>query len=280
MKALKTRTFLVLHILTALSVMAALIGFIFCDKLMVFWPAIWGFMNHGDAQLPIILGVAPLSLLAYFLSFLFTYLVFEFYGFKQGFYNTVGIASAMAASFGVFWLLKKYGLDRSNPDYDDIFVTFLVQGRRFTVASMVAVLGGFTTCLIIAAGIKKLMRDYFMFIRYPIAGILGWAVFVILYTYISYFGILAPESMLFYAVTPAAQSVILVIGSVVPLYLLRLVFGFFRGWAGKNSETPDTRKRMSFFKTATPTEVALPAKSEQEDTVSERIKLTQALAKH
>ena len=271
MKALKTRTFLVLHILIALSVMVATIGFIFCGKLMVFWPAIWGFMSQGDVQLPIILGVAPLSVLAYFLSFLFTYLIFEFYGFKQGFYNTLGIVSAMAASFGVFWLLKKYGIDHASPDYDDSVAALLVQGRRFTLASMAAILSGFTTCLIIAATIKRLMRNYFMFIRYPIAGILGWAVFVVVYTYISYFGILAPESMIFYAVTPAAQYALLVIASVVPLYLLRLVLGFFRGWDGKDSETPDTTKKKSFFKA--------PA-SETEDTVSERIKLTEALAKN
>lgn len=284
MKPIKTKTFLVQNCLIVFSVMLAILALILSAKSISFFPSIEAVTVDSETNIQIARGMMPLSHILLYLSFIFVYLVFEFYGFKSAFYTTINISIAMALSYGAFLLLNRYILDPDKSHTDQLLSQLLIFRPRAAIALVTAVAAGFSITLILAATIKKITSNYFMFIRFPIASIVGFTAFTGIIIYINNINLLAPESMLLEALPPLSHFLTLIIVSVIPLYILRLILGIFRGRA-REDEFEDVSGKTLFKGSSNreiphspqtqipPKQDILPAPEEEEpkeDTVSKK----------
>lgn len=229
MRIVKSRIYVMQVVLLVFATALTLIGFLFPHQDVTLWPSIWGYVAQGQEQYPIVLGVVSFTQLFYFIGFLFLYLSFEFYGFKNGFYGTLALSLMMTACYFLFGFLHNMSGDPRTAVIDRRILMFFDMTRREFVAGLVSFLGAYTLIFALATLIKKLTRDYFMFLRYTIAALAGFAAYVAAQVFLNNAGSASFEDMLVTAVTPAAQFAILVTASVIPLYLMRLVLGLFRG---------------------------------------------------
>lgn len=229
MKPIAIKIYLVQILLIVLASSFAFLSIGVADYNIAFWNASWGNLVHGEAKIPVILGVVPFSNLSLFLSFLFTYLVFEFYGLKTAIYTSLAIAMVMLLQFYLFFTLqtlKPVGVD-NHLLLTTLPLSYLNQKAVHALAAAISL--GFSSIFILAWLLKKLTKDYFMFFRFFIASSLGFALFVFVRTYIQKMNELGQMSILMESFTPALQFATLTLASIIPLYLLRLILGFFRG---------------------------------------------------
>lgn len=231
MQVVKSRIYVMQVVLLVFATALTLIGFLFPHQDVTLWPSVWGYVAQGQDKYPIVLGVIAFNQLAYFIGFLFLYLSFEFYGFKNGFYGALALSLMMAACYFLFGFLHEMSADPRTAVIDRRILMFFNLTRREFVAGLVSFLSAYTLIFALAAFIKKITRDYFMFLRYTIAALIGFAVYVAAQVFFNNAGSASLEDMLVIAITPAAQFSALVIASVVPLYLMRLFLGIFRGRA-------------------------------------------------
>lgn len=248
LKPLKNETFLVENLLIGLAVALALLGFVLSEYNVAFWYGPWGYVTHGEIKQPVILGVVPLANLGYFLSFLFLYLLFEFYGFKHAFYTTLTLGLLILATYGTFEGLKLLHVETADEQEYRELKQFLTYSLKDIYSLVAAIILGHTTTLIIAAFLRKLTSNYFMFFRFVLAAVCGFAIFVAVRIYLLYWQTLAPMSMLMMAVTPLAQFLTGIVAAVIPLYVLRLVFGIFRGRV-KRGAMEDRSQKKGMFQT-------------------------------
>jgi hypothetical protein len=229
MRIVKSRIYVMQVVLLVFATALTLIGFLFPHQDVTLWPSIWGYVVRGQDQYPIVLGVVSFTQLSYFIGFLFLYLSFEFYGFKNGFYGTLALALMMTVCYFALGLLRDISGDPRTAVIDRRILMFFELTRREFVAGLVSFLGAYTLIFALATLVKKLTHDYFMFLRYTIAALTGFAVYVAAQVFLNNAGSASFEDMMVTAVTPAAQFAILVVASVIPLYLMRLFLGIFRG---------------------------------------------------
>ena len=185
-------------------------------------------------------------------------------------------------------LLKNLAIDAESSHLDQILTELITYTPKTVLSLTAATAAGFITTFILAAGIKKLTHNYFMFIRFPIAAFIGFGVFTAIYTFVTELNEAAYESMVLDGITPLSHFLALILAAVVPLYILRLFMGLFRGWA--RDDESETTKAKSMFKGAEPEEEIMaeekpslhptpqPAapiidEDEKEDTWSQKIQL-------
>jgi len=269
MKALKTPSYLVQNILLVLCGALMVFGFLFMKKTIVITEGPWGFLHDGTNKIPLVLGEFPLFHMSLFLSFLCSYLLFEFYGFKIAFYSGISLILSIAATYLLFDNMIKYTID---PDLNfDYAVYDNFNYNKITVlAYSLGILFLYTTTFIMAALIKRLTRTYFMFIRYPIASALGFTAFIAVIIYLQNFQYLAVQSMLYEAASPLAQFLLMIGVSLIPLYLLRLLLGIFRGRAPKEVEEVENKSSTLFKGRSAPVETEDDEK--EEDILDESVK--------
>lgn len=250
MKPIISRTFLIQNLFIALAVLFSVVAVIFSAKIVTIIPSSFGSVADGEVQIPIYMGIVPLSTLANFLGFVFIYLMFEFYGFKPAFYTAINQGVSSLVCFAVLYLIVTYTMDAQASPYDDILSQFLVYDKKSSSILIMSFVAGNCTTVFLASILKKIMRNYFMFLRFPICSALGFSVTVAISVYLTHLGTLASRSMLLNAITPAAQYLVMIVVTVIPLYLLRLIFGMFRGWSKAEDIQPSTSK--SLFKSSEP----------------------------
>lgn len=226
MKPVKNKIFLIQFLLLVFSTSFTMLTLFIGDKTIIFWPSSFGVINENQQ---IFLGVAPLSLLSMSISFLFIYLLFEFYGFKNAFYALLLNSLSLIGVYYVFFGISKLPFIISNQYYETIKLTPIVLKLTQILSLALSFLGGQFVTLLLAATVKKITRNYFMFLRYSIAGICGFTLWNGLNVYLGHFQKFAIESMISMAITPVAQGIVFILATVVPLYVLRLVLVFFRG---------------------------------------------------
>lgn len=229
MKPIKTKSFLVQIGLIVFAVMLGVLGFVLSAKSIPFFPSVQATLVNEETTIRVAQGIMPLSHAFLFLSFLLIWLVFEFYGFKPAFYTSLNLAGAILGCYGLFILLKRFLLDPQRSVLDDALAQVLPLNPRLVLSLVAGVLVGFSLALMLGALIKKLTRNYFMFIRFPIAAAVGLGTLAGISIYVMNLNILSPASMLLDAVAPASHFLALIIASVIPLYVLRLFLGIFRG---------------------------------------------------
>lgn len=258
MKPLPVKTYLVRAVLASLASVFLLIGYLLSAKSIPFFPTMRALTVEQDITLEVALGTISLAMIGVYLSFICSYLQFEFYGFKAGFYNALSSVIGIPLMYGILDLLHRHALDPMSSRTDELISELFAFRLSTTVSFVLACLTGFIVTLMFAGLIKKIMRNYFMFVRFPIASILGFGGFVAVHMYLNNFRTLAIESMPLEALPLASQFLAMIIVSVIPLYLLRLVFGMFRGWSGDDNSEKDKHDKNAVFK-AKPADVALPA---------------------
>lgn len=271
MKPIAIKIYLVQILLIVLASSFAFLSIGVADYNIAFWNATWGTLNHGEVKLPVVLGVVPFSNLSLFLSFLFAYLVFEFYGLKTAIYTALAIAMVMLLQFYLFFTLqtlKPVGVDHHEL-LTNIPLSYLNPKAVHGLAAAISV--GFSSIFIMSWLLKKLTKNYFMFFRFSIASVLGFCIFVFVRTDIQKMNELGQMSIIMESFTPALQFAALSLVSIIPLYLLRLVLGFFRG-RGITNEEIEMGAHKSFFKGRTPKPVppAHPTPLEEEEITHDR----------
>ncbi len=270
MKPIKARTFFVQNLLIALSICFAIFGLILSSKSLIFSDAAWGYLSQGDVKHPIILGIIPVLSLATFLSYLFIYLNFEFYGIKSAIYSTVSLCAIMALGFILLKIFPSYTLSPLKNPNDEVILQFLTIPDKIIIATISAIAAGFTVAFIVAASMKKLTRNYFMFFRFPIASLAGFILIAIIHTYFEHLTLLAPHALFIQIATPVGQYLGLIILSLIPLYVFRLLLGIFRGWSDKEDKSltqtkSSPKKEPGMFKGADPEEVLPPPPEKTEE---------------
>jgi hypothetical protein len=272
MKTIKAKSYFIQVLLIAIASMIVTFGVILSAKSLVFTTANWGYLSHGELKETLVLGVIPVLNLSLFLGFIFIYLNFEFYGLKVSFYNTLSVCLVVLLSSVILKLFIEYGLNVAESEMDQIIATFLTVRDEIVIITIVAIAIGYTLSLLVASALKKLTRNYFMFFRYPIAAIMGFAFVATLLTYIHNKNVMDYSLFSVQAATPAAQFLILIVGSLIPLYALRIILSFFRGRPeksiAKNAEDVSTENEdddENLFKAATPDDL-LPPPQESKNT--------------
>lgn len=243
MKPLPNRIYLLQVILVCLASGLALLGLVFFGQEITFWPNLWGYVEHGGAQLPVILGVVPFTHMSFFLSYLVLYLAFEFYGLKTGFYGLMGTIATLTLCYFLFAGLS-FLQSRENLDVLPRSILSTLGHDRFEISlTLLAFALGGTVALILAALIRRLMQGYFMFFRYPVASIAGLAFFSLTLAFFKNLSVPNLEERLLHGATPIVQFAIAVLVTLIPLYFIRLIFGIFRGTDTKseikNKNGPD-----------------------------------------
>ncbi len=281
MKPIKSRTFLVQQFLIVLATTLAVMGLVLAIKTVPFFIGLNASqLETGEIHLELGSGMIGLNYLALYVSYICLYLVFEFYSFKPAFYATLNIGGALFLCYALATFILNNTLDVENSHNDALLFDMLNFDYQKTIAITLAVLTGFSLSFFVAAGIKYVTRNYFMFIRFPIASVVGLTTFVAVDIYIGKMGELATQSMLMAAITPLSQYLALILASVIPLYILRLILGIFRGRVIEDKEPSSTTTNKSMFKASEPAipQVATPAvtppavEDEKETTVSQKIK--------
>lgn len=237
MAPIKTQSFFIQNLLTVLATCFVFLGFLFLQEKITFWPNIWGYLEQDAKQIPILLGIVPFFHCSIFLGYLFLYLIFEFYGFKSSFYALLGICLSFALIFFLFEGLRLLALDfQKDPFVTTTVLSFLTYPKKLFLSHLAAFLLGGTVGLVSGHGIRFVTRNYFMFLRFPISSCFGFSVFVATQIYIQNFETSASQDMLLLGIEPAAQFLVGILATVIPLYFLRLGFGLFKGWAKKEKE--------------------------------------------
>ncbi|MBF0103763.1 MAG: hypothetical protein HQM16_00420 [Deltaproteobacteria bacterium] len=240
MKPIPTKIFLVQYLLFAVAITIAVLGLVLSAKQIPFYPSVEATTTDGEPHITVITGLMPLSHMALFISFICLYLVFEFYGFKSAFYASLNTAGMVLLSFFLLMMFKKHSLDPETSQFDTLLDQLINYRLTSAVALSAAIASGFTSIFVLAFGIKKLTRNYLMFIRFPVASIIGFGVFCAVDIFISQFNTSAYVSMILDGITPFSRFTALVMFSVIPLYILRLVLGLFRGMTQKATTAEDT----------------------------------------
>lgn len=245
MKSLNTQ----IHLLQVMLIIAAttltLVGFLFSSQNMT---AVLGTIDYSEAHYPVIVNFTHL---AYFLGFLSTYLSFEFYGFKTGLFTVLGLSLMMAGLYFLFFILNDLADTYRIPFFDKRILGFFVYPYPDFVANLIAFLTGQSLALTVSGVIKKITRNYFMFLRYPLGALAGFTLYVSVSTYLTTVGTLATEQMFSQAVSPMAEFLLFIFASVIPLYLIRLFLGLFRGHDKKVKIQNDTPLQVVAQGTAT-----------------------------
>lgn len=232
--------------LVVVATVLTLLGFIFAGQDLSLTPAPWGFVQNGDTEYPLMLGVISFTHLGFFLGFLFLYLNFEFYGFRSGFYPVIALSLTMIGVFFLYGLMNKLSAGTPIAYYDRRLFSMFLLDERDMLATVTAYAVGFSVIFSVASALKRLTRNYFMFFRFPIATAIGLALFVALQTLLSrekpFVFNTSDLQVLFIerALTPAVQFAVFIVGAVIPLYLLRLFLGMFRGKAEAEPVAPAT----------------------------------------
>lgn len=242
MNAVKTKSYLSQYILIILAALLTLIGFLFSEQEIDFWPAAFAYVKHGEINHPVILGVVPLANLAYFAGFVFLYLHFEFYGFKNAVYSVIALCLGLAALYGCFEGLKVLNYRDPN-SLSLINFKSLISFYSLDVISIILSLSsGYITVFFLSSIIRKITVNYFMFIRYFLGGLVGFAVYVVVRLYMINNQNTSVENLVIYGITPYAQFVVGLAGSIVPLYIFRLIFGIFAGPQEKKAKKEKKEK--------------------------------------
>ncbi len=251
---IRTKTYFVEILLIVLSALCAILAVILSNKTVFFFPSIQSTLVNGETNLQLGSGQMPLAHAGIFLSFIFTYLLFEFYSFKPAFYTTLCSALAIILTLVIVTQLQIHVLKPDTSHGDAVLSEALTFDRKTFVALALGMALGVGLALMIAASIKRIMHNYLMFIRFPIASLIGFGVFTGVTVYITQFQTLALPSLILAAITPYSHFAALIVGAVVPLYVLRLVFGIFRGRVPKEKkiETEPKVESKSLFKPAEP----------------------------
>lgn len=231
MKPLPSQIYLLQIVLLVLAAFLVFLGLFYAAEDLMLWPATWGYIRHQGNELPVILGVINFAHLATFLGFLLLYLCFEFYGLKTGLYSVLALAVMMTTAYFLFEGLTWITQHTQKSYFDRNIISFFTLTKMDFASLLLAFTIGISVIFLLAAALKKLTQNYFMFFRYTIAALIGFAVFVAVEFFFRYFREYDLQTILLFTITPAIQFAILVLLSVVPLYLLRLVLGIFRGHA-------------------------------------------------
>lgn len=229
MKALQPRIYLVQVLLLMMAASLVVLGFLFPHEDITFWPATFGYLVQGQDKYPLVIGVMGITPFTQFLGFLLLYLSFEFYGLKPALYAVLSLALVMAALYFLLGFLAQASIDPRTAPIDRRILMFFTPSHREFVATLCAFLFGQSLTFILAAGLKKLTQNYFMFFRYTIAALIGLLSAAALHAALLLETASSWEDFAIVSATPAAQAATFVILSIIPLYLLRLFLGIFRG---------------------------------------------------
>lgn len=249
MKPIRSKSYLIKSILSALAAVFMLVGFLLTAKDIPFFPTVSALPVDLDINIEIAPGTMSLAMAGFYLSFICLYLIFEFYGFKASLYSAISSVAGIPVTYGIFDLLHRFALNAEESRTDELLIEIFSFRLAAVISYVLAASACLFTVLVCAAVLKRITKNYFMFIRFPIASIVGFSVFVASHIYLTQFNMLALESMVFEALPLASQFLALIIASVIPLYLLRLILGLFRGWSGDDLEDDGGRKGL--FKTKT-----------------------------
>jgi len=229
MQPIKPKVYIVQNLLIALATVVAVFGFLFAQKVFNFHDSLWGYLQEGELKQPVYLGVVPLPILAAFVSFIFIYLLFELYGFKSGFYGLISAATGTGLAYGLTLYLRMSRMAATDSGYDLLLNQLFNHHPRDVLAWLASLVVGPFVALIVAATLKRFTHNYFMFFRYMIASPIGFAAAVGTSVFITLAGHEALRIMLLQTITPIAQFAGLTALSLPGLYILRLLFGLFRG---------------------------------------------------
>ncbi len=229
MQPIKPKVYLVQNLLIALATVFAIFGFLFAQKVFNFHEALWGYLQEGDLKQPVYLGIVPLPILAAFVSFVFVYLLFEFYGFKSGFYGLISAATGTGMAYGLTLYLRLSRMAATDSGYDLLLNQLFNHHPRDVLAWLASLIAGPFMALLVAVVLKRFTHNYFMFFRYLIAAPIGFAAAVASSVFITLAGHESPRIMLLHTLTPIAQFTGFTVLSLPGLYVLRLLFGLFRG---------------------------------------------------
>lgn len=229
MKILNTRVCLLQILLVCLACGLAFLGLVFFEQEITFWPNNWGYIEHKQTQLPFVLGVVPFANCTFFLSYLALYLVFEFYGFKSSFYGLIGTIATLSFTYFLFMGLRWLNANEDVDFFPVSVIAFFDYDRfRLCLTLLTFAAGGFVA-FALAALIRKITAGYFMFLRYPIASALGLSFFALSAAFLTASEAITPEGRLLQGATPAAQFIVGVVATLIPLYLIRMILGIFKG---------------------------------------------------
>lgn len=273
MQPIIIRTYLVQILLLVMATSFAFLAIGVPENEIAFWTAQWGSLTHGEAQIPIVLGVIPFSNLALFLSFCFLYLSFEFYGFKSAFYGALCIAIVLLGQFYLFYALQKFSPVGLSNNLLMATVPLSNYSQQEVHAMCTAVGIGFPAILTFAVFFKKITKNYFMFIRFSLGGSLGFAVFVGIREFVGRFGELGPMSIFMESITPYLQYVVLSLVIVPALYILRVFLGIFRGKSVEGEWQAMSGSRGLFKAKSAPANDVADEDEEEENTVSQNTSL-------
>lgn len=237
---IKGKTYLVQFLLIIMSVVCVLLGMLLMSKSIYFFPCIQTVTTNNETVLQVGPGQISLAHVGIFLGFLLIYLQFEFYSLKPAFYTLICTAVATGTSFVLLNLMQTHLLQPDISQTDSVLNQAFSYNRLDVFATILAMTAGVTLTLFLAATIKRLTHNYLMFIRFPIASLIGFGVFTGTLIYITQFQAFAISSMITSGITPYSQFVALILAAVVPLYVLRLFLSIFRGRAPKDKHAPQT----------------------------------------
>jgi hypothetical protein len=247
-RIVKNRSYVVGQFLLLLAFAFALVALPFRDEFLLIWPNVWGYLEHGDVSVPVVLGRIPFGLALNFLGMIFFYLYFEFYGFKSAWKAVIGMLLSLTLLFFGFTelgRLQSLGILRLESTTEISW--FGLDIRNFLALTLS--LGAYWMVLItLASTLKKLTKNYFMFFRFFIAHTVAACLYISIGMYLQNFDKLAPESMALESLPYVAQLVLGSIGVLVPLYLIRLVLAPWKG----SYQKPEKKKAKSLFKAPPP----------------------------
>lgn len=229
MKPIKSKTFLIRTFLFTLSITLICFGFFVGGHEVSFFPSLVPNTTGVEMGLSLDTAMIPLRFLCFFFSFLFLYLLFEFYAFKSAFYASMALALTPLLLHGLSDLLIAFALDPENSRQDAVLAEVLSFKWVETLNFSIGIIASLTATFFIAPLIKIMTKNYLMFIRYPIAGGAGLLVFVAAFLFTHPTLTTTSDNFVLRSVIPLSQFASLLIASIIPLYLLRLFLGIFRG---------------------------------------------------
>lgn len=269
MKPIKHSTYLVKILFTFIAATFILFSYLLSAKTIPFYPSLnLTTLENGEQLFEILTGTIPISHVGLFLGFLFLYLNMEFYGLKTALYSTLGAVATLFMSFGLLTLLFDMGLDEEASRIDYLISELFRPNLKETISFSASLGIGFVTTFVLATFFKKITRDYFMFLRFPLASLIGFFALTFVGVFISMQGQLAPMSMLYETIPWYSHFVAMILVSVIPLYIIRIFFGFFRGRPAK-LKTP-----QAVFKPAEDAPLPLDETKESENDSEESIQDT------
>lgn len=230
MKPLQTKTHLVRILFFFVAATFILFSYLLSAKTIPFYPSLkLTTLENGEQLFEVLTSTIPLSHVGLFLGFVLLYLNMEFYGFKSALYGTIGAVATVFLSYGLLLVLFDFALDTEGSRIDYLIAELFRPNLKETISFALSLGIGFFTTFFLATFFKKITRDYFMFIRYPLASLIGFFALTFVGVYISFQGQLAPISMVYEAIPWYSHFAAMILVSVIPLYILRILFGFFRG---------------------------------------------------